>query len=66
MDYVLLMAAVNLLLAFWVLRLQRRAGYLEEALEGATQMFLDLAHERAVIEKVNGGFAVRKVQDGRE
>ncbi len=64
MDYVLLMAAVNLGLAGWVLLLQRRNQRLEGALEGAFMMIRDLADGEATITKTAEGFVVRRVKNG--
>ena len=65
MDYVLLMAGVNLGLTGWVLLLQRRNQKLEGALEGAFLMMRDLADGEATITKTEEGFIVRRVKDGR-
>ncbi len=65
MDYVLLMVAVNLGLAGWVLLLQRRNQRLEGALEGAFMMMRDLADGEATITKTAEGFVVRGVKNGR-
>jgi len=64
MDYVLLMAAVNLGLTGWVLYLQRRNQRLEGALEGAFMMMRDVAYGDATITKTADGFVVRRVKNG--
>lgn len=63
MDYVLLMAGLNLMLCGWVLLLQRRLKTYQGALEGAIMMVDDLATGKAVIEKTANGIRVRRIKD---
>ena len=63
MSDVFMIAAFCLGLCVWNLYLQHVVSRQRIALAGAMMMVEDLAEGNAVIEKIEGGFRVRRVKD---